>query len=169
MLCTISFALAEVPKCPLTRIDTGDPESVQRAQLDMIKCLIEMNGNNFEKAIATLNDMHNDSILFNKQLLDALTSQNRGLNISEIIGFTLISLLITFIIFQIFKITWYFLVQHIDCIAETLMIVSYLRRKWLSPANSTSDTLEDFRRSQSVPLLLICFYICRPKPVTVTV
>lgn len=161
MMC-ISHALTQVPLCQLSPVDPGDPESIQRAQLVLMKCQIDSNNAQFNRAIDAITSLHNDSIIFQAQLMNAIASFRRGTTIPEIFGYSILSILITTVFYQILKIIWFLSVQHVDCLAELLMLLQHLRSSGNS-AIPTYDTKDEFRRARSVPILLVAFRCCGKK------
>lgn len=158
----LCLAHAQVPLCQLLPVDPGDPDSIQRAQLALTKCQIDSNNAQFNRAIDAIILLHNDSISFQAQLMNAIASFRRGTTISEIIGYSFLSILITTFFYQFLKIIWFLAVQHVDCLAELLMLLQHLRSSGNS-AIPTYDTKEDYRRTRSVPILLVAIRCCGSK------
>lgn len=161
---TSDYARAQAPVCQYTPVDGGDPESVQKAQLDAIKCLIETNRMLSKDSVDAIKTMHNDSVNLQQMILKAIKSgPSTSYSVGNIIGYTLTSILITFIFYQFCKISWYLLVQRFDNIANLLLGFHNLRARWWNSAIPSLNTLEELRQSQPVPPLLVVIYCCRCK------
>lgn len=161
------YAFAQVQVCKYTPTDSGDPESVQVAQLNAIQCLIETNRLQFKDGVDAIRSLHNDTVQIQLLILNAIKSQsstNSSYSLSSIIGYILLSLVFSLIFHQMLKILWYFAIQKIDRIAN-LLLVYYHCRALISSASPSYDTLEDMRRSQPVPTLLVAIYCCRCKDI----
>lgn len=160
-----NYTYAQVQVCKYTPINGGDPESVQEAQLDAIKCLIETNRLNFKDGIDAIRSMHNDSLLIQNLILKSINKTNtQSTSIGTMISYFILSILISIICHQVCKILWYFVIQKIDRIANFLMVY-YHCRALINSASPSYNTLEDMRRAQPMPTLLVAIYCCRCKDI----
>lgn len=157
-----NYANAQVQVCKYTPVDGGDPESVQLAQLDAIKCLIETNQMQFKDGTDAIRSMHNDSVKIQTMILNALQKQQASNTFGTIIGYFILSILISISFHQLCKIIWYYMVQKLDRIAN-LVLAYYHLKALVNSASPSFNTLEELRQAQPVPILLVIIYCCRCK------
>lgn len=157
-------------KCNLTPIDQGDPNSIQLAQLDMIRCQTMILEQNHRTSMNTVRQVHNDSLFVQNKILETLTSivNNKKFNFVEMIGWIICSLLFVTFVKMIGAVAWYITVQKSDRIAELLILLSNLKARWWNSALPVYESIEHYRSLQPIPTLLVVVYCCRcyKQPIT---
>lgn len=156
--------IAQVPMCNNITYDVGDPESIQLAQLEALRCLSTANTEQFKNLLASIERMHADTISVQNNTIDAIKQARKPTSLGSILGYIILSLIFSYLFCSIMKLIWFLIVQKVDCIAEILWACQNARHQWWNSATPSFDTLDAYRRSRPIPLLLVVICCCRCKP-----
>lgn len=166
MLAFIAYAFCTLdPVCNQTPIDQGDPETIQIAQLNAIRCQITVLERNHAAAMEAIVSVHNNTMSMQQRILDTIKTIHSDYSIIHVIEWCLFSIVFAWFSKLICVCVWYYIVQKSDRVAEFLMLLSNLKARWWNSALPTYDTVDQYRDSRPVPTLLVIVRCCDCKSV----
>lgn len=161
LLTIVISSYAHDPVCNQTPFDQGDPESIQVAQLNAIRCQITVLERNHAASINAIQNVHNETQRSFSKILDTILKLKPRTSILSIIGYCVISIVSMYLLKSLSAVLWYSLVQRSDRLAEYLMLLSNLRARWWNSASPVYSTVDHYRDSFPVPILLVIIRCCR--------
>lgn len=147
ILYVFAFALiSSAFVCNYTNVDENDPETVQLAQLDAIKCLI-----------VAAKQQHAETLSAISSIAQRIP---RPTNFNDVIITIFSSFLGLFIISQVVRSAWYYALVNFDALVE--LNVSGRRCMRFDIRPTTPEDIMEFRNNLKPPLLsYVCWCCCR--------
>lgn len=152
--------------CNITPIDIGDPNSVAIAQLDTIKCQILTSQIQHADTLEAIKHVSNLTSKNQQLIVDAIAriAPASSLSVTGAVIYTLVTALIILFLKLLCSVVWYVIIQRFDSVAECVLYSEYLWARWRDPHNPVNmRTLEEFRTSRPVPILLVFIKCCACK------
>lgn len=137
------IALTKSFECNHTAVDVDDPITIQLAQLDAIKC-----------QIAAAAKQHTETLA----AISSIRQQQPSTSVSDILLYIFFSLVVTFVVRQIFRSLWCYFVLKNDRVARFVIMGQRCMHLDLRPVSS--HDLQEYRTNLEPPCLLMTYKCC---------
>lgn len=144
-----SSLLATTPLCNFTQPDTEDPDTLELAKIDLLKCQMELNAKQHRETLAAI-----------KEIGTKTRTKTSRLSISDVLVTICVTSITLYVLRLLCRTVWYVLIHRFDNLAE-LMVLGQSCGTTIGLNGPSYANIQEYRTRLKTPWIVTCYKCCR--------